>query len=601
MAEVFHISAEHTFHAPHAVRAAKTRHLTALAPLLRAFFKRGNDECDVSGATVVVLHPTERHSASENAAMFTELDSLSYDDKVLLLRYFFSHMNLIVVSTADLLDAGSVAELNTAIDKISALMKHRISRVATWTGTGININDAYSRAELHPVGEHVHISEIVATMSFLVHHHANMSRATHEQVVALKEVILRSLDFRSLLENHAPARLSQLCHVVGHWAFPAHALSNDDLVYCVYIMLEFALGHVRSQEVPPSFQFPSSNELFALVYMVRDTYKNGNSFHNFRHAVDVLQACFHFLVRLKCLPEFSQLELDPRAEAETVGKSEIASKHTKHIKLVAVAESDADLKVENASAGSECPLLSPLQSLGLLVAALGHDVGHPGVTNAFMIKYHSPTSQLFGERSVLESFHASVFVNKILEVNWPSLLESETSYDSKASLSLKTLIINSILATDMAEHFEYISKLKGLSLSSAEQSNERVKLICSLLIKCADISNVTRPLRVSSQWASVLSQEFSEVETLENAIKRGDSSFGDVSYEPLPSNLDDILNMYPDLHKGQIFFIQTFAEGLFSSIVKHFPELQYTADLIEENNQFWLRRVEQLQKHDSEQ
>ncbi|KAF8000347.1 hypothetical protein HF325_005276 [Metschnikowia pulcherrima] len=584
MAEVFHISAEHTFHAPHAVRAAKTRHLTALAPLLRAFFKRGNDECDVSGATVVVLHPTERHSASENEAMFTELDSLSYDDKVLLLRYFFSHMNLIVVSTADLLDAGSVAELNTAIDKISALMKHRILRVATWTGTGININDAYLRAELHPVGEHVQISEIVATMSFLVHHHANMSRATHEQVVALKEVILRSLDFSLLLENHAPARLSQLCHVVGHWAFPAHALSNDDLVYCVYIMLEFALRHVRSQEVPPSFQFPSSNELFALVYMVRDTYKNGNSFHNFRHAVDVLQACFHFLVRLKCLPEFSQLELDPRAEAETVGKPENASKNNKTHKT-----------------RLECPLLSPLQSLGLLVAALGHDVGHPGVTNAFMIKYHSPTSQLFGERSVLELFHASVFVNKILEVNWPSLLKSETSYDSKASLLLKTLIINSILATDMAEHFEYISKLKGLSLSLAEQSNERVKLICSLLIKCADISNVTRPLRVLSQWALVLSQEFSEVETLENAIKRGDSLFGDVSYEPLPTNLDNILNMYPDLHKGQIFFIQTFAEGLFSSIVKHFPELQYTADLIEENNQFWLRRVEQLQKHDSEQ
>ena len=235
-----------------------------------------------------------------------------------------------------------------------------------------------------------------------------------------------------------------------------------------------------------------------------------------------------------------------------------------------------------------------IADIGLLIAALGHDVGHPGVTNAFMIKHSSPTSQLFGERSVLELFHASVFVNKILSVNWPSLLSTETSSDPKESLNLKHLIINSILATDMAEHFEYINKLKTLKLNSADQSNERVKLICSLLIKCADISNVTRPLRVSSQWALVLSQEFSEVENLENALRDNATEFDDVSYPKLPSTLDDILVAYPNIHKGQLFFIHAFAEGLFNSIVKHFPELQYTSDIIHENNQFWLSRVEKL-------
>lgn len=584
MAEVFYISAEHTFQVPHVIHASKTRHLLALGPLVQAFFKRGNDETDITGATVVVLCSDEQPATQFPLAAYSELDTLAFDDKVLLLRYFFSHMNLIVVSTADLANEQSVAELNAVIDQIQALQKTRISRVATWTGTGVSLNDAYSPQGL--------AGEIVATMSFLIYHHANISRATQLQIVRLKEVVVRSVDFALLMQEHSEAHLRRLGHLVGHWSFPAHELSNDDLVYCVYLMLGLALGHVRSQKVPEGFEFPTSNELLALVYMVRDTYKNGNSFHNFRHAVDVLQACFHFLIRLKCLPEFEQLEIDPRAL-----ESGYLSGETNPIpcrELVAVSESDSDLTVENASADSAQPLLSPLQTLGLLIAALGHDVGHPGVTNAFMIKHSSPTSQLFGERSVLELFHASVFVNKILSVNWPSLLSTETSSDPKESLNLKHLIINSILATDMAEHFEYINKLKTLKLNSADQSNERVKLICSLLIKCADISNVTRPLRVSSQWALVLSQEFSEVENLENALRDNATEFDDVSYPKLPSTLDDILVAYPNIHKGQLFFIHAFAEGLFNSIVKHFPELQYTSDIIHENNQFWLSRVEKL-------
>ncbi|GEQ66778.1 hypothetical protein JCM33374_g441 [Metschnikowia sp. JCM 33374] len=434
-------------------------------------------------------------------------------------------------------------------------------------------------------------------MSFLVYHHANLSSVTQQQIIHLKNVLLQSIDFSSLLQDHSESRFRYLCHLVGHWSFPAHELSNDDLVYCVYLMLRLALDHVKSSPVPKGFEFPSENELLALVYMVRDTYKNGNAFHNFRHAVDVLQACFHFLIRIKCLPQFEQLEIDPRGLETGFLSGESPASVRKE--LVAIPEADSDLKLENESAKSSHPLLSPLQSLGLVIAALGHDVGHPGVTNAFMIKYSSPTSQLFAERSVLESYHASLFVNKILSVNWPSLLDTDTSADASKPLPLKHLIVNSILATDMAEHFEYIGKLKTLKLNSAEQTNDRVKLICSLLIKCADISNVTRPLRVSSQWASVLSREFSEVESLEKAIQANATAFGDVVYPKLPSSLDEILDMCPNIHKGQIFFIQTFAAGLFNSISKHFPELQYTADIIDDNNQFWLDRAEKLRAADT--
>lgn len=65
---------------------------------------------------------------------------------------------------------------------------------------------------------------------------------------------------------------------------------------------------------------------------------------------------------------------------------------------------------------------------------------------------------------------------------------------------MRTLMISSILATDMGLHFDYMNKLTALQekLESepevhkwpARTLEENRALICSLLIKCADISNV---------------------------------------------------------------------------------------------------------------
>lgn len=361
---------------------------------------------------------------------------------------------------------------------------------------------------------------------------------------------------------------------------------------------------------------PTSNELLAFVFMVRDTYKNGNPFHNFRHAVDVLQACFHFLIRLDCLPVFKQLKNDPKSDELAFLQTKLAD--TEDQELVPIigqpdyfayvltsktTSPNPTLKAvfQDHTSNSSSPAHSPnhlnhLQTLGLLVAALGHDVGHPGVTNAFMIKNFAPTSILFNDRSVLELFHSSVFINKILAVNWPSLLTVFTeSGESVSGLSLREIIISSILATDMAEHFEYIDRLKNLKSHDFIKHNNRVKLISSLLIKCADISNVTRPLRVSSQWAMVLGREFDEVAMLEKKITLEDhlgdlDTAKDLTYTKVPLSLNEILKSTPNLHKGQIFFINTFAENLFSNIAELLPELKYTCDIIRENKEFWVNR-----------
>lgn len=180
-------------------------------------------------------------------------------------------------------------------------------------------------------------------------------------------------------------------------------------------------------------------------------------YHNFRHAVDVLQATFNFLVQIGALPPYP-----PQPNSSVPPKSPLAT------------------------------LLRPFEALTLLIGAIGHDVGHPGVNNGFLIVLNAPLAQLYNDRSVLESFHCAAY-SQILRRHWPSVFENT---------KMRTLMISSILATDMGLHFDYMKKLGDLQDKLTENHSidgwngrmieETTALLCSLIIKCADISNVVR-------------------------------------------------------------------------------------------------------------
>merc|ERR1712203_843086 len=47
--------------------------------------------------------------------------------------------------------------------------------------------------------------------------------------------------------------------------------------------------------------------------------------------------------------------------------------------------------------------------LAVLLASVGHDVGHPGTNNAFQVNARTKTALIYNDKSVLESMHASLF------------------------------------------------------------------------------------------------------------------------------------------------------------------------------------------------
>jgi hypothetical protein len=200
------------------------------------------------------------------------------------------------------------------------------------------------------------------------------------------------------------------------------------------------------------------DDLTIFLFACRHAYNDFVLYHNFRHIVDVLQAVFYFLLQIGILPPYSgsQGNQAPREDLAPVAA-----------------------------------LLQPFDALTLLISAIGHDVGHPGVNNAFLVALNAPLAQLYNDRSVLEAFHCAAY-SQILRRYWPQAF---------ADIPMRKLMINSILATDMGLHFKYMIDMGNLQekLDSNDYSiegwtpkalEETRDLVCGLLMKCADISNV---------------------------------------------------------------------------------------------------------------
>jgi hypothetical protein len=105
--------------------------------------------------------------------------------------------------------------------------------------------------------------------------------------------------------------------------------------------------------------------------------------------------------------------------------------------------------------------LSREEKAGLLIAALGHDVDHPGVNNGFQVQAKTPLAQKYQNKSVLENNSLDI-VRELLE-EYPLLqsLFPATSYPN-AQISIekvKDIIKHCILQTDMTYHFEVIHDL----------------------------------------------------------------------------------------------------------------------------------------------
>ena len=224
-----------------------------------------------------------------------------------------------------------------------------------------------------------------------------------------------------------------------------------------------------------------------------------------------------------------------------------------------------------------------LDLLGLMISAMGHDLGHPGTNNAYHINASTELGITYNDKSCLENYHSS-YLFRILRKDENNILEKFSVQNYK---TIRKRIISQILATDMVYHSEIVSLIRAKIRAVKDQErflflsgNDKTKfdeqqLLLNYLIHMADLCHNCKDFSISIVWIKLLSEEF---------WMQGDKE----KEQGLPvSFLCDRNNV--DIPSSQIGFIRGFILSSFDCLVDMFPSLQFTIDNAEKNIKQWTK------------
>ncbi|KAA0186855.1 Phosphodiesterase [Fasciolopsis buskii] len=263
-------------------------------------------------------------------------------------------------------------------------------------------------------------------------------------------------------------------------------------------------------------------------------------------------------------------------------------------------------------------VLDSMDEVAMLLAAVVHDLNHPGRTNPFLVNSNNPLAILYNDTAVLESHHVALtfeLTRKDPNINIFKNLSREEYR------TIRGYMIDLVLATEMARHFEHVSKFinnvsKPLlqksrshdqssvgSMSSVESgsvgtnnesSNSQIvtsntdevlspidhlsdtenrTIVKRMIIKCSDVNNPTRPLALCKEWADRIAEEyFSQTEE--------EKRLG------LPIVMPNFDRQTCNIPKSQISFIDFFIKHMFSAFASVFsiPELM---ENLNSNYEYW--------------
>lgn len=292
-------------------------------------------------------------------------------------------------------------------------------------------------------------------------------------------------------------------------AFHSPSLSDDDALRAIMYIFD-SLGLLDALEVDRA-------RFRAFLLAVRANYKP-NPYHNFQHAVDVLQ--FAFLL-LRSAPEFLEQ-------------------------------------------------LQTLEVFALLLAAIGHDVGHTSYNNRFHCASETLLSVLFNDQSVLENYHSLIIFAILRHPRYNFC----PSWSAEQWAAFRKLVIGCVLGTDMSAHFAYLKRFSAAQLGSAASLDQESRaLLAVLIIKCADISNIIRPFDTARRWGFKLVGEFFCQGDWERVLGQQ------------PSFLTDRFAF--DLARGQEHFMLQVAGPLFRYVAETFPGTAFCMQELERNVECW--------------
>lgn len=142
--------------------------------------------------------------------------------------------------------------------------------------------------------------------------------------------------------------------------------------------------------------------------------------------------------------------------------------------------------------------------MALLVAAVCHDVGHDGHTNAFHVNTQSELAMIYNDTSVLENHHCAMTFSILgkRDCNMFELLPS------KMRKYLRMVIIAGILSTDMSCHFALTQDFKNHPPTFDPNNEADRLLLIKVMLHAADIGNPVLPFNINKAWSEKVHREF---------------------------------------------------------------------------------------------
>ena len=125
--------------------------------------------------------------------------------------------------------------------------------------------------------------------------------------------------------------------------------------------------------------------------------------------------------------------------------------------------------------------ISDLILMAGLIASLIHDVGHPGVTNSFLVSTKHAKAIRYNDTSVLENHHCAVGFKLLMD---PQNDIFETLSEAQ-SWNVRQIIINMILATDISNHFEQLLAIQNNKKFPDDNKKDKQALM-NILLYTAD-------------------------------------------------------------------------------------------------------------------
>lgn len=298
--------------------------------------------------------------------------------------------------------------------------------------------------------------------------------------------------------------------------FDVHATSGDPTT--AELLIPFLFSMFENLGLLETFAIPHT-QLYQFLITVRGKYHSDVQYHNFTHAFDVTQTIYAYICT-----------------------------------------------------GNLTEMMDDLDIFVLLVSALCHDMDHMGVNNAFHSKAETPLGLLYsasGTGSVLETHHCSVAIAILSDPRFNIF----AGLDEVTHKSAWNMLINAILATDMAKHGEICRKFEAMVGVFDKGDAEQRRLLAYMLLKCADISNVTKPFSVAKTWGMRLTEEFFAQGDKERLLWTSVTPYMDRTRQTLAHS--------------QLGFINAVAQPVFSLLSKMRPQLRGPADQLVINTKMW--------------